>query len=96
MQNFKNLIVRNRNIRMRIRGGARILVRGRGQRTKFHTLIRLKSCTAMASPKFRFGEIFSKNVLIKDLCKILKIFLKYLHKNLKFLQNFSKLKFNGI
>ena len=35
-------------------------------RTKFHTLIPLKSCTAITSPKFRLGGTFSKNVLIKD------------------------------
>ena len=55
---------------------------GGGHRTKFHTLIPLKSCTAMASPKFRFGGTFSKNVLIKDFWKILK-FIKKLRKNLK-------------
>ena len=53
----------------------------------------------MASPKFRSGETFSKNVLIivvKDFCKILKRLFKNLHKNLKILQNFSNLKFNKI
>ena len=35
-------------------------------RTKFYKLILLKSCTAMASPKFLFGGTFSTNVLIKD------------------------------
>ena len=60
------------NTRM-FRGGARILVRKGEHRPKFHTWFPLKSCIAMASPKFRFrGRTFSKNVLIKDFWKIYK------------------------
>ena len=46
--------------------------------------------------KFRFGETFSKNELIKDFYKNFQNLLKYLLKNLKILQNFSKLKLNKI
>ena len=76
-----------------IRGGARILVRGE-QRAKFHTWIPLKSCTTMASPKFRFGKTFSKNVLIKDFCKLKNLFTK-LHKNLKSHKNFTSSYYRG-
>ena len=60
---------------------------GEKHRTKFHTLIPLKSCTAM-----EFGETFRKNVIIKDFCKILKNLFKKLHKNLKILQKIFKIK----
>ena len=45
---------------------------------------------------FGWKKTFSRNILIKDFWKILKKFIKHLHKNLKFLQNSSKIKFNRI
>ena len=66
---------------------------GRGEQAKFHTWIPLKSCTAMASPKFRIEETFSNNVLITTFFKILKNLLTNLHKNLKILKIFQILNF---
>ena len=57
------------------RGRAIVLVRGK------HSF-NIKSCTAMASPKFRFGGTFSKNVLINRATK--KSFLKLFWDNIKF------------
>ena len=66
-------------------------------RTKFHTWIPLYSCTAIASPKFRFGrKEFSKNLLINNLWKFWKIYKTICTKNLKNLQNFSKIKCNRV
>ena len=75
--------------------GSRILVRG-GEKaqTEFHTWIPLKSCTAMASPKFRFGGTEIRQKFTNK--RLLKNLLKNLHKNLKNLQHFSKIKFNRI
>ena len=60
------------------KGGARILVqRGGGHRTKFHTWIPLKSCTAMAPPKFQFcGGHSAKMYSSKNLEKIFFKFIK--------------------
>ena len=63
---------------------------GEEARTEFHAWIPLESCTAMASPKFRFGG-FRKKLLIKDFENFWKIYKQNLHKNLKNLQkNFIK------
>ena len=66
-----------------IRGGARILVRGDIKQNFIHE-IPLKSCTAMASPKFRFGGHSAKMYSPKTFEK----FIKHLHKNFK---KFSKI-----
>ena len=72
------------------RGNAKIVFFwGGGTSDKISYMISLKSCTAMASPKFRFGRTFSKNAPIKDLKKILN-FLKNLHKNLIHSPNYIK------
>ena len=94
-KNVNNFMVSNCNNRMRIRGGARFCFGGGGGGTanKISDMnsTQILYCNGVA--KFRFGETFSKNVLIKDFCKILKNLFKNFNKNLKF---FSKLKFNGI
>ena len=66
-------------------------------RTKFYTNP-LKSCTAIASPKFRFGSDIQQKCIHRHqrLLKNFEKFIKNLHKNLKILQNFSKIKFNRI
>ena len=57
--------------------GSRILVRGGEPRTKFYTWIPLKSCTAMASPKFRFGEgDIQQKWTYQRLLKNFEIFIK--------------------
>ena len=94
--NYVFISINNRNGLVDISSGSRILVRGGRSSDRISYMnFSLKSCTAMASPKFRFGgwQKFSKNELIKDL-KIFEKFIKNLHKNLKNLQNFSKIKFN--
>ena len=59
---------------------SRILVRGAEHWTKFHTWTPLMSCTAMASPKFRFGGTFSKMYSSKTFEKILKVYKTFAQK----------------
>ena len=72
------------------RGGARILVWGEHQK-KFHIWIPFKSCTAMASPKFRSGEnIQHKSThqrLLKNFEKFIKIFAQKFKISPKFFNN---------
>ena len=61
-------------------------------RTEFHTWIFLNSCTAMASPKFRFeeGEHPAKMYSSKSFDNFWKIYKKNVHKNLKNFPKFCK------
>ena len=72
---------------------------GRGRNIgQFFTLIPLKSCTAIALTKISVLGTFNKIVLSKafKIREFIKIYKKYLHKNLKILQNLSKIKFKRI
>ena len=62
-----------------------------GTSKKFHTWIPLKSCTAMASPKFRFGgghsaQMYSSKTFV-ELLKIYKQFDKNLKNSPKIFKN---------
>ena len=73
------------------RGGARILARKEKHRTKFHTLIPLKSCTAMASPKFWFGRDIQQKYTNQRPLKILKNLLKQFAQKFKNSPKFKKI-----
>ena len=91
-KNVNNFIVRNCNNRMRIRGGARFCFgwERTANKLSYMNSTQVLYCNGVA--KFQFKMAFSKNILIKDFCKILKNLLKKSEQKFKNSPEFFKIK----
>ena len=88
--------INNRNGLVDISSGSRVLVRRGGEKLGQNFKHEFLSSPVLQWPRQNFGSggRIQQKCTHKRLLKIIEKFIKYLHKSLKNLQNFSKIKFN--